>query len=253
MFAQLASLTAAQWVALALNAVLVGLTKAGLEGASILAIPIMAQAFGARSSSAIMLGIMIVTDWAALWNYHAQVDYKILVRTLPAAIVGIALGTLIGKDLSEATFKLVIGIIILVSTAIMFVQELKGGGISLPKRWYVAAPLGLLTGFSSTLGNAGGPVFGLYLLSCGLLKGGLLGTTTLFFATTNVIRLPLTIFVWRSFTIETLGLVMVQAPLALAAVFFGVRLVRRIPEKPYRYFRLAAAGAGGAYLLLQIH
>ena len=208
MFAQLASLTAGQWVALALNAVLVGLTKAGLEGASILAIPIMAQAFGARSSSAIMLGIMIVTDWAALWNYHAQADYKILVRTLPAAIAGIALGTLIGKDLSEATFKLVIGIIILVSTAIMFVQE---------------------------------------------LKGGLLGTTTWFFATTNAIRLPLTVFVWRNFTLETLGLVMVQAPPALAAVFFGVRLVRRIPEKPYRYFRLAAAAAGGAYLLLQMH
>jgi len=112
-----------------------GSPRRAWEGASILAIPIMAQAFGARSSSAIMLGIMIVTDWAALWNYHAQADYKILVRTLPAAIAGIALGTLIGKDLSEATFKLVIGIIILVSTAIMFVQELKGGGLRLPRRW----------------------------------------------------------------------------------------------------------------------
>lgn len=245
----LGSLGVAQWIALMLTAALIGINKAGLEGASIIAIPIMAGAFGARESSAIIMGIMIVSDWAALRKYHAHADLKILLRTLPAAIAGIAIGTLAGKNMPEGTFKSVVGILIMISAALMFVQELRGNRFTLPERWYIAVPLGLLTGFSSMVGNAGGPLFGLFLLSSGLLKNNLIGTTTWFFAIINGIRLPLNIFIWHTFTLSTLELVLLAAPLALVSVFAGARLVQKIPEKPYRYFRLAAIVVGGIYLL----
>jgi len=90
------------------------------------------------------------------------------------------------------------------------------------------------------VGQRRGPVFGLYMLSSGLLKGGLLGTTTWFFATTNAIRLPLTVFVWRNFTLETLGLVMVQARRAGGGVLRGPAGAAHTGEA-VRYFRLAAA------------
>ncbi|MCE5255246.1 MAG: sulfite exporter TauE/SafE family protein [Spirochaetaceae bacterium] len=246
----LGSLGIGQWAALMITAILVGFTKAGLEGASIIAIPIMAGAFGARQSSAIIMGIMVVSDLAALWKYHSHVNLKILLRTLPPAIMGIALGTIVGKKMPEGTFKVVVGILIMVSAVLMLIQESRRGGFVLPERWYIAVPLGMLAGFSSMVGNAGGPIFGLFMLSSGLLKNSLIGTTTWFFAIINGIRLPLNIFVWHTFTLSTLKLVLAAAPLALISVLAGARLVQKIPEKPYRYFRLAAVAVGGIYLLL---
>jgi len=38
-------------------------------------------------------------------------------------------------------------------------------------------------------------------------------------------------------------------PITYGTALGGIRIVRLIPERPHRYFRLAIAGIGGLYLL----
>lgn len=245
-----AGLSLMQWVALALTAILVGSGRAGLDGGPLLAIPLMAGFFGARASSSIMLGIMLTADVAALFKYKSQGSLPHLLRTLPYAAAGIILGGIVGGKMPEQAFRGLVAGLILLSAAVMFAQELRHEAFALPERWYIAAPLGLLTGFASMVGNAGGPILGLFLLSSGLLKSKLIGTTIWFFFFMNVMKLPFHIFAWHTLSGSTLLAAAFIAPLTVAAVLGSARLVQMIPEKPYRYFRLATVAAGGLYLLL---
>lgn len=243
-------LTLLQWLTIALAAVLVGSARAGLDGGPLIAIPLMAGVFGARLSSSIMLGIMLTADVAALFKYRSMGSLTHLVRTLPYAVSGIVLGAVVGGRLSEEAFRTAVSILILLSATLMLAQELKGNGFILPERWYYAAPLGLLSGFSSMVGNAGGPVMSLFLLSSGLLKNRLIGTMVWFFFIINTVKLPFHILSWHTLSVPTLLIDLAVAPIAIVAVFGSARLVQLIPEKPYRYFRLATVALGGVYLLL---
>jgi hypothetical protein len=238
------------WAVLSFAAVLAGLARAGLDGGTLLAIPLLAAMLGARNSSSIMLGILLTADLGAIWKYRTLASPGHLLRTLPAALIGIIIGALVGHVIPEQAFRMAMSAFILTSAVLLASREARGASFILPERWYIAAPLGLLAGFSSMVGNAGGPMMSLFLLSSGLLKNRLIGTMVWFFFITNVFKLPLHVFMWRTFSLSTLLLALVTAPLSIGAAFGGARLVRLIPERPYRMFRIAVSAIGGVYLLL---
>jgi uncharacterized membrane protein YfcA len=101
------------------------------------------------------------------------------------------------------------------------------------------------------VGNAAGPVMGLFLLSSGLAKSGIVGTSVWFFCIVNLAKVPFHIFAWKTIHAGTILADLVVAPIAIAATLFGVRIVRLIPEKPYRIFMIAVAFIGGLYLGLR--
>jgi len=117
--------------------------------------------------------------------------------------------------------------------------------------WRVSAPLGLLAGFASMVGNAAGSIMGLFLLSSGLDKGNIIGTSVWFFFLLNLVKLPFHLFLWHTVSLPTLGVDLLMVPLAIASTYLGIHLVRHIPEKPYRVFLVCASAAGGLYLLLR--
>ncbi|HCM26129.1 MAG TPA: hypothetical protein DIC34_06210 [Treponema sp.] len=240
-----------RWMALAVSATLVGLTKAGFEGGSLLAVPLMAAIFGARSSSGLLLGVLMTADLVAVWNYRREGSLTHLLKTLPWAVAGIVAGALTGKYIDDRLFRTLMAVFILSSAVLMAWRELRGGRFVMTGRWWAAAPLGLLAGFSSMVGNAAGPVMGLYLLSSGLPKTRIVGTSVWFFFLANLVKLPFHVFVWKSFSGGTLLADLAVAPFAIGATFLGVRLVRLIPEKPYRIFLICASVAGGLYLALR--
>jgi len=247
----LATMDAARWAALAAAGILIGLTKAGLDGGSLIAVPLLALTFGARPSSGLLLGIMMAADLVAVASYRKDVQPKHLLRTLPWALAGVAVGAAVGGAISERVFRIVISTGIILSCALMLIRELRGGEWILPRKWWAAAPLGLLAGFTSMVGNAAGPIMGLYLISSGLGKTGIIGTSVYFFFLINISKLPFHLFVWKTVTPGTLLADAFVIPFAMAATFLGVRVVRLIPEKAYKYFLIAASSAAGLYLLLR--
>jgi uncharacterized membrane protein YfcA len=247
----IATLDALRWISLAVAASLIGLAKAGLDGGALIAAPLIAALFGAKASSGILLGVLITADLVAVWSYRKAGSPTHLIRTLPWALAGILLGTLVGGAIPDRAFRSSMSALILLCASLMAVRELRGGRFTLPERWWVAAPLGLLAGFASMVGNVAGPIMGLFLLSSGLPKTAIVGTSVWFFCIVNLAKVPLHVFVWHTVTGGTLLADLIVAPITILATLFGVRLVRLIPEKPYRIFMIVIACIGGLYLGLR--
>ena len=94
-------LTAQQWALAAIASLGVGVSKAGFPGMALLHVMIFAFLFGARDSTGIVLPMLIVGDLGAIGGFYRHTRWDHLRRTLPAACVGVVLGTLLIGRLSE--------------------------------------------------------------------------------------------------------------------------------------------------------
>lgn len=52
----------------------------------------------------------------------------------------------------------------------------------------------------------------------------------------NLLKVPLHVFFWGTITFQTVSLNAVMIPAIAAGAFIGVKIVKKIPEKPYRIF-----------------
>ena len=94
---------------------------------------------------------------------------------------------------------------------------------------------GLLGGFSSMIGNAAGSIMALYLLSMNLPKNNFIGTQAWFFFIINLFKLPFHIFVWKTVTLQSLSVNVIMIPAILLGVFLGIKIVKILNEKIYRW------------------
>ena len=86
-------------------AFLMGLSKAGLKGLSIFNVTLMALAFGAKSSTGLIMPLLLVGDVFAVSYYNRHTQWKYILQFLPWMALGILIGVFLGKDLPEQTFK----------------------------------------------------------------------------------------------------------------------------------------------------
>jgi uncharacterized protein len=63
----------------------------------------------------------------------------------------------------------------------------------------------------------------------------LIGTGAWFFLIINLFKIPFHILVWETITINSISLNLLMLPVILLGGFLGIRLVRIIPEKPFRW------------------
>jgi uncharacterized membrane protein YfcA len=110
----------------------------------------------------------------------------------------------------------------------------------IPDNWWFAAILGLTGGFTTMIGNAAGPVMSLYLLTMHLPKNKFIGTAAWFFLIINVSKVPFHIFSWETITPQTVVVDLLGFPAILLGFFIGIKIVKIIPEKFYRYFIIAS-------------
>jgi uncharacterized membrane protein YfcA len=89
---------------------------------------------------------------------------------------------------------------------------------------------GALSGFTSTLAQAGAPPFQVHMLPQKLHKLTLVGTNMIFFALVNWMKI-LPFFALGQFTTENLATSALLLPFAVATNFLGIWLVRRTPTE----------------------
>ena len=82
------TLTVTQWLTICLSAVLIGMSKTGIQGITALTVPYMAIAFGAKESTGIILPMLCMADIIAVCYFRKKADWKAVVRLLPAAVAG---------------------------------------------------------------------------------------------------------------------------------------------------------------------
>lgn len=240
----------AQWMWVLAAAFLVGFSKTGISGFTMLVIPILATVFGGKDSTGIMLPMLIVGDVFAVVYYRRHAKWKDIVRLLPWAFAGILAGLLVGNLIDDRTFKLLIAVIVLICLVLLIRSELKGdvSGTLTGRRWF--APLtGISSGFATMIGNAAGPIFSLYLLAKGAKKNDYMGTFAWFFLIVNVTKLPLQIFVWKNITLQTLAVAVLLVPAITAGALLGVWVIKKLNEKPFRWIIIGVTSVAALRLL----
>lgn len=226
--------------ALAIPAVIaLGLSKGGFAGAGQMATPLLALVMPPLEAAAIFLPIMLIQDASAVWVYRKDWDGRILAIMLPGALAGTALAGWVAAYISNAAVRVSIGV-----TSIVFVAYAVYGMVRHAKRpvrdGSVGAGLfwGAVSGFTSTLCQAGGPPYQVYVLAQKLPKMTFVGTTAMYFATLNAAKVPPYLALGQ-FSFKGFGTSLVLLPLALAANQLGFWLVRRTPQELFYKITLA--------------
>ncbi len=223
--------------AVAIPAVLVmGVSKGGFgSGLGIMATPLVALAVPTPQAAAIMLPILLVMDATGLLAYRGTFHRKNLGLLLAGGVAGIGLGALTFRFFSEAAIRAILGTMALAFVA----HRMRLGGTNAPAVTPSRAK-GLfwstVSGLTSTIAHAGGPPLSVYLLPQKLDKAVLVGTTVIFFAVINAVKLVP--YFWLGlFDARNLLTSLALVPLAPFGIWLGVWLMRRLSQE--LFYRIA--------------
>lgn len=227
------------WGMLFLSALLIGMSKTGIQGISLLAVPLMAMTFGAKPSTGLILPILCFADLIAVWYYRRIAEWRYVLKLLPSALVGFVVALLVDRLVPPTEFKHLMGGCLLVVLITMFWLDRKGKENTLSGYWWYGPLFGLLGGFTTMIGNAAGPVLAIYLLSVKMPKYSFIGTNAWFFLVINYLKIPVQIFAWENITPSSLALDACTIPFVIIGGAMGIILAQKLPEKRFRYFTTA--------------
>lgn len=230
------SLTAIDWMLIVFCAMLIGMSKTGVPGVSMIVVPTLALIFGGKQSTGVLLPILIMADVFAVIYYHRNAKWKHLLRALPWAFAGLFLALWIGNLVNDEQFKHIIAITVFVSVGLMIWKDYGTKREFTPDSWWFAALMGIVGGFATMIGNVAGPILAIYLLAMHLDKKSFIGTTAWFFFIINLSKFPLQVLVWKNINLNTLTIDILAFPAIALGAWLGIVLVKRIPEKAYKWF-----------------
>ncbi|EYD73890.1 putative integral membrane protein [Rubellimicrobium mesophilum DSM 19309] len=230
---------------LALAAVIVGLSKGGLAGLGVMAVPVLALVLPPVQAAAILLPILCLTDLVATWNWWGTWNRRTLLQMLPGALLGIGVGWLTAAVVPDAAVLLIVGVVALAFVGRWLWQVLhRRPQAPRPEAPAKASFWGGLAGYTSFVAHAGGPPFQVYTLPLGLDPRILTGTSVAFFAIVNYVKL-IPYAALGEFDTQNLGTSAALAPLAVAFTFVGAWIIRRMRAEvfyPITYALTALVG-----------
>jgi uncharacterized protein len=241
--------TIIEFLLVLLVALLIGMSKTGVHGAGMLAVPLLANIFGGQVSSGVMLPMLVLADVLGVWYYYRHASWYHLKILFPWAAVGVLLGTIVGKYIDDKVFKIIMAVIILVSVVVMLWLE-RSHKEEVPHNKAIGITSGVLGGFTSMVGNLAGTVMAVYFLSMRLPKNAFIGTTAWFFMATNWFKVPFHVFSWHTISLNTFLLDLVTLPMIIAGAYLGIIIVRSLSERNYRWFIIAMTIVAAAYMLI---
>ena len=243
-------MTITGWLLCFVAALVTGLSKGGIKGTSMLAIPILAYLFGGKSSTGILLPMLIIADGFAIIYYHRSAQWKYIFKFIGWTALGIVGALYVGDHVTDTQFKYIIAAVLFICIAIMIWKESTGNQMSF-NHWSFAAGMGILGGFATMIGNAAGPIFSTFLLTMNLPKKSFIGTGAWFFFIINVCKFPLHYFIWETIDMQSLIFDLYMVPFLFLGVYLGFKLVSKIPEKPYRKFIIIVVTLSTAMLFFK--
>jgi uncharacterized membrane protein YfcA len=212
------------------SVMLLGIAKGGFAGIGMAATPLLALFVPPLQAAAILLPILLVQDVISVWAYRREWDAWNLKVLLPGAVIGIGVAWVLAAYLSDAMVRLIVGLI-----GIVFVLNAWFGRPMIERKQPGAASgvfWGGLSGFTSTLVQAGSPPFQVHMLPQRLDKMTFVGTNAIFFAAINTIKV-VPYFSLGQFTPHTLEASLLLLPLAIISNFAGIWLVRVTPVEMF--------------------
>jgi uncharacterized membrane protein YfcA len=208
----------------------IGIGKGGFAGAGMISTPLLALAVPPLQAAAVLLPILLCQDALSIWVYRRHWSGWNLKVLLPGSVVGVGAAWVFAAYVPNAFVEIAVGI-----TGVCFVlwtwlakvpTEPRRPSVPMGTIW------GALAGFTSTIIQVGAPPYQAHILPQRLDKLTLIGTTIIFFALINVMKIaPYTAL--GQFSVATLGTSLLLLPFALATNVFGLWLARRVPTAQF--------------------
>jgi uncharacterized membrane protein YfcA len=207
-----------------------GLGKGGFAGVGVMSTPLLATILPPLQAAAILLPILITQDAISVWVYRRDWSAWNLKVMLPGAMIGIGIAWALATQVSDAAVRLAIGLIGVCFVLNTWITAWLGRGALEAKQPSAAAGAfwGVVAGFTSTLSQAGGPPFQVFVMPQRLPKLTLVGTYTIYFAILNWVKI-VPYFALGQFSTANLATSAALLPIAVVANFAGIWLVRRTP------------------------
>lgn len=251
----------------ALVVLLTGFSKAGFGGGvGILATPLLLMVLPGPTALSMMLPILIICDIFTLRRFPREWSPASFRSLAPWFFLGLffGLGLLLlftsqgGRG--DHWIRLFVGLVVLFQTlGSMFLKRRRhpGGesqGPGFPGPW-VDLAVGLACGITTMVAHSAGVLLSLYLLSYRLSPGAFVGTTTRFYITFNLIKIPFFVLATPLagvdfLTLETLKYVPWLIPFCYIGVACGAWLNRRFSRDRYQATVNFLLAVSGFYLVL---
>ena len=232
-----------QWTLALLAALCVGLAKSGLAGFGMLPVLLMAEIMPARESTGALLPMLICGDVLAVAIFRRHAQWRYILRLLPPACLGIVAGYFLMEKIPGSVFRPIIGWIVLLLAGLHLWRKRNPSTFRhVPHSRWFAWLMGGISGVTTMIANAAGPVMAIYLLALDLPKFEFVGTGAWFFLVINLLKVP---FSARLGLISphSIALNIVLFPVVACGIWAGSKLVKIIPQILFEAIALVFAVA----------
>ena len=209
--------------------ILFGVAKSGLGGSvSLISIPLMTFVMPLNQALAILLPILIFSDFISAYKFRKEFDLNTLKLMVPFAAIGAIIGASTFSYFSESYLKFILGVMGFIFAFHYFFLK-KGANKPVAANYFKGAICSAVAGFTSFCAHSGGTPTSIYLLPLRLKKEIYVGTRIIFFTCINLVKLPFYLYLsmvnTSSFTQS-----LILLPLSVFGIFVGYKLLKIIEE-----------------------
>jgi hypothetical protein len=241
------------WLCAALGAFMVGVSKAGITGLSILSIALFNHVFpSSKQASGLVLPLLIFGDFVAVFAYRKHTQWHYLWRLFPWTAAGVVLGYLTLGRISDHTARILIGWIIVALAALSFWRKYAAAPNeqnAASFHWSIGAIIGMTAGFITLVANAAGPLMAIYLVAMRLPKMEYVGTAAVFFMLLNLFKVPFMVDLGL-ITTQSFSFNLMLAPAVLLGTLAGRWLLQHVNQNLFEQLVLLLSAIGGILLIL---
>lgn len=241
------------YAVMTLSITILGLSKGGFAGIGMVSTPLVALVTDPITAVGLILPIMLVQDAVAVYLYRAEFDAVILRRMIPGGVLGVAIAYVAASHVPEWGVQILLGVLSIIFSIWQGVVHLRGvpGVAPAPGHDHLLAlTAGAGGGFASAIAHAGPPPFQIYVMPKRLRKEVYVGTSVMFFAALNVMKLP-SYAALGLFSLENLETSALFIPLAVLASWTGAWLVRFVNPRSFDGIIIAILFGIGVLLIGQ--
>jgi Predicted permeases len=244
-----------QWIFAFIGAGIIGFSKTGIGGLTLLAVALFTQIFPGHTKqvSGLILPLLIVGDVVAVLSYRRHTQWRFLWKLFPWTALGVLAGWLAMGRIDDQQARVIVGAIIL-AMVLMHLWRRRRNASAVTSQtadqhgaWF-APTIGILAGFTTLIANAAGPLMAVYLLAMRLPKFEFVGTGAIFFMILNWFKVPFMIDLGL-ITVDSAKLNLLLAPVVIGGALFGRALLPRINQNVFENLALALSALTGAKML----
>src|ERR1700730_1455777 len=242
-----------QWICAVLGALMVGISKAGITGLSILSVALFMHVFpSSKQASGLVLPLLIFGDIVAVLSYRTHTQWRYLWKLMPWTAAGVVLGYFVLGTISDKTARIIIGAIIVSLCALGYWRRYRGSQSQEAAEtwhWSLAAAVGVVAGFITLIANAAGPLMSIYLVALRLPKTQFVVTASVFFMVLNLFKAPFMVKLGL-ITPQSFEFNLALAPAVLLGALAGRWLLIRINQRLFENLVLGLSAVAGILLIV---